>query len=447
MDLFDVDSDIPPDDAPLAARMRPRTFDEFLGQDHILAPGRPFRLEIEADSVRSMVLWGPPGCGKTTLARLIARASQAAFEPFHAATEGVPELRKRISQARERRKFHRKGTILFLDEIHRFNRAQQDSLLPHVEEGAVTLIGATTENPSFELNAPLLSRARVVVLNPLEDAHILGLVTAALESSRGLAPLSPDVSDDVIARIVEISDGDARTALNLLESTVPSAPVVDGKRVVRADHFAEVLQRHALRHDKRGDSHYQVISALIKSIRGSDPDAAVYWLARLVEAGVDPRFVARRVVISASEDVGNADPQALSVATAAAHAVEYVGMPEAQICLAQAVTYLASAPKSSASYVSLIEARASVRGSRAYPVPLHLRNAVTSLQRDLGHGDGYRYAHDADDGYVAQRHLPDDMPDTMFYHPKDIGEERAIRERLEGWSERRKRELEEPDTT
>jgi putative ATPase len=447
MDLFDVDPDGALDDAPLATRMRPRTFDEFLGQEHILAPGRPFRREIEADSVRSMVLWGPPGCGKTTLARLIARSSQAAFEPFHAATEGVQELRKRIAQARERRKFHRKRTILFLDEIHRYNKAQQDSLLPHVEEGTVTLIGATTENPSFELNAPLLSRACVVVLKPLDESHVLRLVTDALASSRGLAHFAPDVSDDVIARIVEIADGDARTALNLLESTVPSAPVVDGKRVVRAEHFAEVLQRHALRHDKRGDSHYQVISALIKSIRGSDPDAAVYWLARLVEAGEDPRFVARRVVISASEDVGNADPHALSVATAAAHAVEYVGMPEAQICLAQAVTYLACAPKSNASYVSLNEAREHVQANRAYPVPLHLRNAVTSLQRDLGHGDGYRYAHDAADGYVAQRHLPDDMPDVMFYHPKDVGEERAIRARLTEWRERRQRELEEPNPT
>ena len=448
IDLFDISDDGATDDAPLAARMRPRTFDEFLGQEHILGPDRPFRREIESDSIRSMVLWGPPGCGKTTLARLIARSSEAAFEPFHAASEGVPELRKRIAGAKERRKFHRKGTILFLDEIHRFNKAQQDSLLPHVEEGAVTLIGATTENPSFELNAPLLSRARVVVLNPLNSGDIRRLVERALTVPHGLLNLAPDIAADVLSRIVEIADGDARTALNLLESTVLSAPVVDGKRVARAEHFADVLKRHALRHDRSGDNHYQVISALIKSIRGSDPDAAVYWLARLIEAGEDPRFVARRVVISASEDVGNADPAALSVATAAAHAVEYVGMPEAQINLAQAVTYLASAPKSNASHASLNAARAFVREHRPYPVPLHLRNAVTGLQRQLGHGEGYQYAHDADDGYAPQRHLPEDMDDVMFYHPKEVGEERAIRLRLTEWRERRARELEreEPDT-
>jgi putative ATPase len=445
-DLFDALAQKSNENAPLAARMRPQTLDEFLGQEHILAPSKPFRREIEADALRSMILWGPPGCGKTTLARIIARLTKAEFEPFHAATSGVPELRTVIGRAAERLKFHRRRTVLFIDEVHRFNKAQQDALLPHVEDGTVILIGATTENPSFEIIAPLLSRARVVVLRPLEAEHVRTLVRRALVSSNGLVHLNPLVDEDVLERIVEIADGDARTALNLLESSVLTAPEEDCHRVVRAEHFAEVLKRHAIPHDRRGDNHYQLISALIKSVRGSDPDAALYWLARLLEAGEDARFVARRLVISASEDVGNADPTALAVATAAAHAVEYVGLPEAQINLAQATAYLASAPKSNAAYIGLIKARETVRERPPYPVPLHLRNAVTQLQRELRYGENYQYAHDSDDGYLPQEHLPEELAGSRFYHPKEIGAECEIRERLDAWRRRRNEASNRTDT-
>lgn len=447
MDLFDRLEEASSKDAPLAARMRPRSLDEFLGQEHLLSPNQAFRREIEKGYVTSMILWGPPGSGKTTLARLLARCTDAVFEPFNAANSGVPELRRLIAQAKERKKLHQKRTILFIDEIHRFNKGQQDALLPYVEDGTVVLIGATTENPSFELNAPLLSRARVVVLQPLDESHIRKVLESAMISERGLAEFQSEIEEDVLARIVEIADGDARTALNLLESSVLSAPEEAGRRIVRMEHFADVLKRHALRHDKRGDSHYQLISAFIKSIRGSDPDAALYWLARLLEAGEDARFIARRLVISASEDIGNAAPNALVIATAAAHAVEYVGLPEAQLNLAQATTYLASAPKSNASYAALKEAQQVVRSKPPYAVPLHLRNAVTRLQRELRYGEGYQYAHDSDDGYLPQEHLPPELKGHVFYHPKEIGVEREIRARLEGWRQRRdEAATDEPET-
>lgn len=437
MDLFDTLKEGSEETVPLAARMRPRTLDEFVGQEHLLAPGKPFRREIEADALHSMILWGPPGCGKTTLARLIARMTKAEFVPFHAATSGVPELRALVAKAAERLKFHRRRTILFIDEIHRFNKAQQDALLPHVEEGTVVLIGATTENPSFAIIPPLLSRARVIVLRPLQAEHLRFLLRRALNSPVGLSPMNPLIEEEVLERIVRIADGDARVALNLLEASVETAPEEEGRRVVRLEHFAEVLKRHAIPHDRGGDDHYQLISALIKSIRGSDPDAGLYWLARLLEVGEDARFIARRLVILASEDVGNADPLALPVATAAAHAVEYVGLPEAQINLAQAVTYLASAPKSNASYIGLMKARQMVQEHPPYPVPLHLRNAVTQLQRALHYGENYQYAHDSDDGYLPQEHLPEELVGSRFYFPKKIGAECEIRERLEGWRRRR----------
>jgi putative ATPase len=437
VELFDALDAQSAADAPLAARMRPRALDDFLGQEHILLPGMPLRRAIEADAIGSMVLWGPPGCGKTTLAHIIARTTRAAFEPFHAASSGVPELRKIITAAQERRRRHGRKTILFMDEIHRFNKAQQDALLPYVEDGTVTLIGATTENPSFELTPPLLSRVQVLVLRGLEAHHVRTLLEHAQTAQHGLAPLAPDVPDAVLDRITAVAGGDARTALNLLEAATVTAPREAGRAAVRMEHLDEVLARHAIPHDKHGDYHYQLISALIKSIRGSDPDAAVYWLARLLEGGEDARFIARRLVISASEDVGNADPHALAVAVGAAHAVEYVGLPEAQIALAQATTYLASAPKSNAAYAALMAAREAVRSAPLYPVPLHLRNAVTELQRALQYGDGYRYAHDAEDGFLPQEHLPPELTDAVFYHPKEVGAEAGIRARLAEWRRRR----------
>ena len=427
IDLFDLRNESG-DNVPLAARMRPRTLEEFIGQEQLLSTGKPLRRQIEQGYARSMILWGPPGCGKTTLAKIIARLSDAAFETLHAANEGTAELRQKIALAQERFKIHRRQTILFIDEIHRFNRAQQDALLPHVEQGDVTLIGATAESPSFEIIAPLLSRAPVVPLQPLELRHIRQALERALASPTGLAPLSPDVEPAVLERICFASEGDARAALNMLEAAVSSAPVENGKRLVRLPQLDEMLKRRSV-----GKNHYELVSALIKSIRGSDPDAALYWLARMIQAGEDPKFIARRLVISASEDIGNADPNGLTVATSAAHAVEYVGMPEAQICLAQAASYLASAPKSNASYAALNAAMAAARDLPAYPVPTHLRNAPTQLHRDLGYGDGYRYAHDSPDGFLPQEHLPVEMRGTVFYEPKAVGAENAVRQRLQEW--------------
>ena len=431
LDLFDLQNESD-SSAPLAARMRPRDLEEFIGQENLLAPGRPLRRDIEQGTARSMILWGPPGCGKTTLARIIARRSDAAFETLHAANEGTAQLRERIALAQERLKYRRRRTILFIDEIHRFNRAQQDALLPHVEEGDVALIGATAENPSFEIIAPLLSRAPVAPLQPLEPRHIRQVLERALESPRGLAPLLPMVEPAALERISVVSEGDARAALNLLEAAVSAAPVEEGRRTARLAQLDALLKRRSF-----GKNHYELASALIKSIRGSDPDAALYWLARMVEAGEDPKFIARRLVISASEDIGNADPAGLPMAAAAAHAVEYVGMPEAQICLAQAASYLASAPKSNASYAGLNAALSAVRERPAYPVPTHLRNASTRLQRELGYGEGYRYAHDEPDGFAPQEHLPMEMRGAAFYKPKAIGAETEIRKRLEEWRRRR----------
>ncbi|MEW6543025.1 MAG: replication-associated recombination protein A [Nitrospirota bacterium] len=420
LDLFEPEPDDRDGFAPLAERMRPRDFSEFLGQEEIVAPGRPLRRAIEADTLSSVILWGPPGSGKTTLARLIARHTKAEFVFFSAVTSGIPELRKIIKEAEKRRTLHRRRTILFVDEIHRFNKAQQDAFLPHVERGTVILLGATTENPSFEVIAPLLSRSLVVVLQPLSD-EALGLILdrALADAERGLGQFKAELSPEARRRLVGFGNGDARTALTVLEFVVTQTPPgQDGRVRVDEQALDAALLKKALRYDRAGEEHYNLISAYIKSLRDSDPDGALYWLARMLEGGEDPRFIARRMVIFASEDVGNADPLALLVATAVFHAVEFVGLPEAQINLAQGTTYLATRPKDNASYVGLLEALKDAKDLGNLGVPLHLRNAVTSLMRDLGYGKGYRYVHEDPRAKGEQTHLPEPLKGKRYYRPK-----------------------------
>ena len=422
-------------EAPLAARMRPRTFDEYVGQEHIVGPGRVLRLSIEADSLPSIILWGPPGSGKTTLAHLIANLTQSHFDPVSAVTAGVADLRNVVAQARERRGMYGRRTILFVDEIHRFNKAQQDVILPHVEEGTVTLIGATTENPSFEVNAPLLSRCRVFALKALTDDDVSAVVRRAIDDeARGVGPLRVELSEEAMGHLVVMANGDARVALNALEmAAAATAPDASGVRSVTLETVEDALQRRTLQYDKAGDQHYDTISAFIKSVRGSDPDAAVYWLGRMIEAGEDPMFIARRLVILAAEDVGMADPQGLPIAVAAQQAVHFIGMPEGAIPLAEATVYLATAPKSNAAYVALNEAREDARSTRNEPVPMHLRNAPTRLMRDMGYGQGYKYGHDYDGGFAPMDNLPESLRDRRYYRPTDRGHERTVAQRLEEW--------------
>ncbi len=429
-----------PDTAPLAERMRPRTLDEVVGQDALVGPDGPLRRLAAADALPSLILWGPPGCGKTTLARRLAGdPKRTTFVPLSAVTAGVREVREVVESARRDARSGRR-TVLFLDEIHRFNRAQQDALLPHVERGVVTLIGATTENPSFEVIAPLLSRCRVFTLAPLDRAAIAALVERALaDRERGLGAHGVRAEPDALAALVAAADGDARSALGLLEAAVGLARTSGA----REPHLTlDVVRRAAgdrwLRHDRAGEQHYDVVSAFIKSLRASDPDAALYWGARMLEAGEDPRFLARRLVIFASEDVGNAEPAALPLAVAAYQAVERIGLPEARINLGQAITFLASAPKSNASYVGINRATEAVQATGAAPVPLHLRNAPTPLLRDLGYGKDYRYPHDEPGGFVDDWNLPDAVGAARFYEPKDVGAESALRARLEAFRARRK---------
>jgi putative ATPase len=443
--LFDKPGSRVPASTPLAERMRPRSFDELVGQEELLAPGKPLREAIERDLLQSIILWGPPGSGKTTLARIIAETTQARFVSFSAVLSGIKEIRDVMADAERLRRATGRRTIVFIDEIHRFNKAQQDAFLPRVEAGDIVLIGATTENPSFEVNAALLSRSKVFVLRALtteEVAHILA--NAVADPDRGLANQSPDVDADALQAMALYANGDARVALNLLELSVTAAPVIDGRRRVDAARVAEAIQRRALLYDKSGEEHYNLISALHKSMRNSDPDAAVYWLARMVEAGEDPLYIARRLVRFASEDVGNADPQALTVAVAAKDAVHFIGMPEGNTALAQAAIYLATAPKSNAVYAAYSRAADDAHRDVAQPVPLHLRNAPTKLMKDLAYGKGYQYAHDEPDGVADMSCLPPALEGHRYYEPTDRGLEKEIARRMRLADQLRRGEKREP---
>jgi len=436
MPLFDLpeEKDLP-QDMPLAARMRPQTFAEFVGQEHLVAEGRVLRKCIEADQLPSMVLWGPPGSGKTTLAYLIANVTKAHFSPLSAVSAGVADLRRVIGEAKKRLKSSGQRTILFIDEIHRFNKAQQDAVLPFVENGTVTLIGATTENPSFEVIAPLLSRCRVFRLNALSDDEIRLIVERAIkDEERRLGKFQITVSEEAVRHLVTMSNGDARVALNALEmAAFATLPNDEDVRSIDLSVIEEALQHRALLYDKSGDQHYDLISALHKSLRGSDPNAALYWLGRMLEAGEDPLYIARRLVRFASEDVGMADPQALVIAIAAQQAVHFVGLPEGNLALAEATIYLATSPKSNSLYQAYSRVQQDIQHGRNEPVPLHLRNPVTDLMRRMGHGQGYKYAHDYPDHFVKQQNLPPSLNGKRYYIPGGQGYEKEIADRLKKW--------------
>ncbi|MBM4268038.1 MAG: replication-associated recombination protein A [Deltaproteobacteria bacterium] len=422
--------------APLAERMRPATLDEFVGQAHLLGPGRVLGEMLGGGYAHSLVLWGPPGSGKTTLARLVAKRLDLPFAALSAVNAGVKDVRAVVERAEHDLAMNGRPTVLFLDEIHRFNKAQQDALLPHVEKGTLVLVGATTENPSFEVISPLLSRMRVLTLEPLTDADIGALLDRArADPERGLGKRGLELSSEAREALVAHAQGDARVALGALEVSAELVAQSRAKRI-EADHVVEAAQKRSLRYDRAGDEHYNVISAFIKSLRGSDPDAAMYWLARMLEAGEDPLFIARRMVIFAAEDIGNADPRALQVALSVKDAVHFVGLPEGRIPLAQGVTFLATAPKSNASLLAIGSAVDEVRRSGTLPVPLHLRNAPTPLMKAEGYGRDYRYPHDHAGHHVEEEYLPEPVRGRRFYEPSDQGEEGEIRERLERWRRR-----------
>ncbi len=417
---------------PLAERMRPRTLDEFIGQEKLLGPGKPLRQQIENDQISSMLLWGPPGCGKTTLARMIARLTRSEFVAFSAVLAGIKEI-KEVMAASERKSHGGQRTIVFVDEVHRFNKAQQDAFLPYVEAGHITFIGATTENPSFEVISPLLSRTKVYVLDPLTTPQIVDLLKRAIiDKERGLGNENVEATDEVLFRIASYANGDARSAYNTLDLAARSAkPAASGARTITRELLEDVLQRKLLRYDKAGEEHFNLISALHKSVRNSDPDATLYWLVRMLESGEDPLYLARRMVRMASEDIGLAEPGALAVTLAAKDAFDFLGVPEGNLALAQAAVYLALAPKSNAVYTAYGEVIDDVHKTEADPVPLHLRNAVTGLMKNVGYGQGYKYAHDFDEKLTDMTCLPDNLAGRTWYKPTDQGFEQRLRARLE----------------
>jgi putative ATPase len=436
MDLFEnLPKDHNTEASPLADRMRPHSLDEFEGQNHLLGKDCLLRKAIESGEICSLILWGPPGTGKTTLAHIIAQSAPCDFVSFSAVTSGIKEIKGVIEVAQRQRRFPHRKTLLFVDEIHRFNKAQQDAFLPHIEKGVITFIGATTENPSFEVVSPLLSRSQVVVLKTLSEDDLLAILHRALaDTERGLGKLSVAVEPEALTHIARSSQGDARRALNVLEILAQTtAPTVKGVRKITLATVEEAMQKKSLLYDKSGEEHYNLISALHKSMRGSDPDAALYWLARMLEAGEDPLYLARRMVRFASEDIGNADPQALQVALSAKEAFHFIGLPEGKLALAQAAVYLATAPKSNAIYRAYAAAVTDVKREGSLPVPLHIRNAPTRLMKDLGYGKGYQYAHSYDQAYVQQEYLPEKIKGRRYYNPTERGFEKIIKNRLHQW--------------
>ena len=436
MDLFDYRAQkASAASKPLADRMRPKSLDEFIGQSHVLGKGGLVRKAIEKDRIFSMILWGPPGCGKTTLARLVANETGSYFVHFSAVLSGVKEIRSVIEDARNQQKLYQKSTILFVDEIHRFNKAQQDAFLHHVESGLITLIGATTENPSFEVISPLLSRCRVIILNALSSDNIAEIIDRALNDKKnGLGNINLSFGRDALAYLIHIAEGDARVALNSLELAVSLLIPEKGKtRHITLQDLENALQEKALIYDKSGEEHFNLISAFHKSLRGSDPDAAIYWLERMLLSGENPLYVARRMVRFASEDVGNADPYALGVALNAMEAFKFLGHPEGELALTQAAVYLATAPKSNSIYTSSKMVKKEIKSSGSQPVPLHIRNAPTRLMKEIGYGKDYKYAHDYKEGFIPQDYLPEKLQGKFFYFPTDRGYEKIIKQRLEKW--------------
>jgi putative ATPase len=425
--------------APLATRMRPNNLDQFVGQEHLLAKGRVLRRAIEADRIPSMIFWGPPGCGKTTLANVIANSTGAVFAPVSAVSATVADLRRIVGQAQERRKIHGKRTILFIDEIHRFSKTQQDAVLPYVEDGTITLIGATTENPSFEVTSPLLSRSRVVPLKPLSPPEIETLIQRALKDKLlGIGELNADILPEALEHLIAASSNDARMSLNTLEiAALSTNPSEAGKRIITLAVIEDAMGKRAVQYDRAGEQHYDLISALHKSLRDSDPDASIYWLAMMLEGGEDPLYIARRMIRFASEDIGMADPQALVIAMAAQQAVHFVGLPEGNLALAEAAVYLATAPKSNSLYTAYSKVQEAIKRGASESVPMNIRNAPTQLMKDLGYGKDYKYAHDYADHRVDQQHLPDSQKDKQFYNPGMQGYEKEIWQRYKEWQSRR----------